>query len=138
MSAADPAVHGRKTIMGADLTSGATVTAPCGKRRPAERTSADPARVTCPDCRAWAAGQERELAEQALAAAEIAREYPQLSPFTPGGFTQTASDHEARAKRWDGPPAPVLTQEQVDETYAWADRMMGPDGIFRQPDEDRS
>ena len=103
MSAIDPAVHGRKTIMGADLTFGATVTAPCGKRRPAERTSSDPAVVTCPECRAWAAGEERELARQALAAAEIARTYP-TAPYTPGDFTQTADRHEARAARWDERP----------------------------------
>jgi hypothetical protein len=35
-------------------------------------------------------------------------------------------------------PAPVLTREQVDEAYAWADHMMGPDGIFRQPGEDKT
>ena len=104
MSAPDPAIHGRKTIMGADLTFGATVTAPCGKRRPADRTSADPARVTCPDCRAWAAGQERELARQALAAAEIAGEYSGLTPYTPEDFMQHADRHEARAKQWDARP----------------------------------
>ena len=104
MSAPDPAIHGRKTIMGADLTFGATVTAPCGKRRPADRTSADPARVTCPECRTWAAGQERELARQALAAAEIAGEYPDMAPYTPADFAQTADRHAARAARWDAQP----------------------------------
>jgi hypothetical protein len=32
-------------------------------------------------------------------------------------------------------PAPILTQQQVDESYAWADHMMAPGGIFRQPEQ---
>lgn len=104
MSAPDPAVHGRKTIAGIDLTFGATTTAPCGKRRPVERTSADPARVTCPDCRAWAAGEERDLAQSALAAAQIAHDYPRFSPYSPQEFTALAGDHDTRARRWDEQP----------------------------------
>ena len=100
----DPLTHGRKTVAGLDLTFGATTQAPCGKRRPAGRTSADPDKVTCPDCRAWAAAEERELAQTALAAAGLAGKYPGLSPYSPEDFEETAAGHEARAGRWDGTP----------------------------------
>jgi len=102
--AADPLTHGRKTIMSIDLTYGATVTAPCGVRRAAERTSASPARVTCPRCRAWAANEERELAQQAVLAARIARENPDLiTTADPADFAALANAHDARAERWDEP-----------------------------------
>jgi hypothetical protein len=99
----DPLTHGRKTIAGIDLTSGATTTTPCGKRRPAARTSADPARVSCPQCRAWAANEERELAQRAVAVGRLVREYPDLSPYSPADFASLANDHDARAERWGDP-----------------------------------
>lgn len=100
----DPLTHGRKTIMGADLSFGRTVTTACGKRRLTRDTSTDPARVDCPGCRAWAAANERELAGMARAAADIVTRHPEMARpgQAPGLFTETAREHDTRAKTWEG------------------------------------
>ena len=96
----DQLTHGRKTYTGADLSFGASVTTPCGKRRPRERTSTDPAEVTCLYCRTWYATEAREIADMARAAADIARQHPGLTAAPPGDFTETARAHDARAEQW--------------------------------------
>jgi hypothetical protein len=118
MTARDTRIHGRKTIIGFDLTFGKTTTTPCGKTRPRERTSADPAQVTCPDCRAWAAGEEREMADMASAAARILRENPEYPAhdYTPADFESIADGHLANAARWELAPGRQASNTQGGES----------------------
>lgn len=94
----DTLTHARKTLMGADLSFGRTVTTGCGKRRERDRTVVGPAGVTCPACRAWGEQDELEHASMADAAARISD-----GPDQAARFQAIAREHRAAADVWARP-----------------------------------
>lgn len=101
----DDRIHAEKTLMGLSLAIGKTVGTGCGKRRERERTSTDPAKVTCLECRQWAAADELEMAGMADAAASIPPELIDRAdlPGGPHDFRALAGKHRDAAARWSAP-----------------------------------
>jgi hypothetical protein len=98
----DSHIHAEKTIFGTSLAFGATVGTGCGKRRERERTSTDPAVVTCPECRKWGAAQELEMAANADAVASLPAEFLAGDGvgWTADDFRNLARQHRATAQKW--------------------------------------
>lgn len=97
----DPHVHAEKTHLGISLAFGATVGTGCGKRREKGRTSTDPARVTCPECREWGAAEEMTMAENAEVVAGMGGPFLAANgTMTAGDFGELARQHRATAEKW--------------------------------------
>jgi len=99
--ARDALVHGRKTIIGIDLSFGTTTTTPCGKKRPRERTSVSPSVVTCPACREWAMREEHQMADGARAALRLLADGVVISDkISTDDLISEVETHSQRAAEW--------------------------------------